>query len=67
MSDSQSANSSATPSGTNPAPGQHISMPTGTGSFLFTDIEESTDLVQKYPEASQALLARHHVLLHQAM
>ena len=36
-------------------------------TFLFTDIEGSTDLVQQYPDESQALLACHHDLLHQAM
>ncbi len=41
--------------------------PTGTVTFLFTDIEGSTDLAQRYPEAWPALLARHHALLHQAV
>jgi len=41
--------------------------PMGTVTFLFTDIEGSTDLVQQYPEAWPMLLARHQALLHQAM
>src|SRR5512142_1712295 len=41
--------------------------PTGTVTFLFTDIEGSTDLAQQYPDALPALLARHHDLLQQAI
>ncbi|HEX5809850.1 MAG TPA: adenylate/guanylate cyclase domain-containing protein, partial [Anaerolineales bacterium] len=37
--------------------------PTGTVTFLFTDIEGSTRLSQQYPEAMPALLARHHQIL----
>jgi hypothetical protein len=33
-----------------------ISLPTGTVSFLFTDIEGSTKLSQQYPNAMPALL-----------
>ncbi|HZY44431.1 MAG TPA: DUF4062 domain-containing protein, partial [Anaerolineae bacterium] len=43
------------------------SRPTGTVTFLFTDIEGSTDLAQQYPEALPALLARHHAILQQAI
>jgi predicted ATPase/class 3 adenylate cyclase len=42
-------------------------LPSGTVTFLFTDIEGSTDLAQKYPEALPALLARHHAILRQAI
>ncbi len=42
-------------------------LPMGTVTFLFTDIEGSTELAQKYPEALPTLLARHHVLLRQAI
>src|SRR5512143_793412 len=42
-------------------------LPTGTVSFLFTDIEGSTDLAQQYPEALPALLAQHHAILQQAI
>ena len=41
--------------------------PSGTVTFLFTDIEGSTALAQKYPDAMPALLARHHAILHQAV
>src|SRR5215217_5264696 len=43
------------------------SLPTGTVTFLFTDIEGSTDLAQQYPDALPALLARHNAILHQAI
>lgn len=39
-------------------------LPTGTVTFLFTDIEGSTKLAQQYPNAMPALLARHHAILH---
>jgi hypothetical protein len=38
-------------------------LPGGTVTFLFTDIEGSTDLAQQYPDAMPALLARHHAIL----
>ncbi len=43
------------------------SLPSGTVTFLYTDIEGSTDLAQQYPDALPALLARHHAILHQAI
>jgi predicted ATPase/class 3 adenylate cyclase len=42
-------------------------LPTGTVTFLFTDIEGSTPLAQQYPEAMPTLLARHHAILRQAI
>jgi Adenylate and Guanylate cyclase catalytic domain len=33
--------------------------PTGTVTFLFTDIEGSTKLWEQYPEAMKAVLAKH--------
>jgi predicted ATPase/class 3 adenylate cyclase len=42
-------------------------LPTGTVTFLFTDIEGSTTLAQQYPAALSALLARHHAILHEAI
>lgn len=42
-------------------------LPSGTVSFLFTDIEGSTKLAQQFPEAMPALLARHHEIMHQAI
>jgi len=41
--------------------------PTGTVSFLFTDIEGSVDVAREYPEALPSLLTRHHALLNQAV
>jgi Predicted ATPase len=41
--------------------------PSGTVTFLFTDIEGSTQLAQKYPNALPALLARHHEILNQSI
>lgn len=43
------------------------SLPTGTVTFLFTDIEGSTKLWQQYPEPMKATLIRHHRLLQQAI
>src|SRR5512139_1346334 len=42
-------------------------LPTGTVTFLFTDIEGSTSLAQQFPAEMPALLARHHAILHQAI
>lgn len=42
-------------------------LPSGTVTFLFTDIEGSTRLSQQYPESMPALLARHHEILDQAI
>ncbi len=42
-------------------------LPSGTVTFLFTDIEGSTKLAQQYPDFMPALLARHHAILNQAI
>jgi predicted ATPase/class 3 adenylate cyclase len=42
-------------------------LPSGTVTFLFTDIEGSTKLAQQYPEQMPALLARHHEILNKAI
>jgi predicted ATPase/class 3 adenylate cyclase len=42
-------------------------LPTGTVTFLFTDIEGSTQLWQRHPQAMPAALARHHELLRSAI
>ena len=42
-------------------------LPTGTVTFLFTDIEGSTQLWERHPEAMQAALARHDALLRAAV
>ncbi|MFN8460370.1 MAG: adenylate/guanylate cyclase domain-containing protein [Anaerolineales bacterium] len=36
-----------------------MNLPTGTVTFLFTDIEGSTKLWEKYPEAMKSALAKH--------
>src|SRR5687768_4585173 len=41
--------------------------PSGTVTFLFTDIEGSTRLAQEHPDAMPVLLARHNQILHQAI
>jgi predicted ATPase/class 3 adenylate cyclase len=38
-------------------------MPTGTVTFLFTDIEGSTKLAQEYPERWEPMRERHHAIL----
>jgi len=42
-------------------------LPSGTVTFLFTDIEASTKLAQQYPNQWEALRARHHAILQSAM
>ena len=44
-----------------------MTLPSGTVTFLFTDIEGSTKLSQQHPGAMPALLARHHEILNQAI
>src|SRR5579871_2094682 len=39
------------------------SLPTGTLTFLFTDIEGSTALWERHPDAMRAALARHDAIL----
>jgi len=41
--------------------------PAGTITFLFTDIEGSTRLVQAHPGAMKDALARHRALLQHAI
>ena len=43
------------------------SLPNGTVTFLFTDIEGSTKLAQEYPDQWEALRARHNAILQAAM
>jgi predicted ATPase/class 3 adenylate cyclase len=38
-------------------------LPTGTVTFLFTDVEGSTKLWERYPEAMRASMARHDEVL----
>jgi predicted ATPase/class 3 adenylate cyclase len=42
-------------------------LPTGTVTFLFTDIEGSTKLWQQYPHAMQNALACHHAILNETI
>lgn len=45
----------------------NTALPTGTITFLFTDIEGNTKLWETHPEAMQAAVARHDVLLQEAI
>jgi len=42
-------------------------LPSGTVTFLFTDIERSTQLWEQHPEAMQVGLARHDAMLRHAI
>lgn len=42
-------------------------LPTGTVTFLFSDIEGSTKLWQQHPDAMKAALARHNEILHKSI
>jgi class 3 adenylate cyclase len=42
-------------------------LPSGTVTFLFTDIENSTKLWEQFPEAMKAVLARHDEILGRAI
>ena len=42
-------------------------LPSGTVTFLFTDLEGSTRLWEEHPEAMQAALARHDEILREAI
>jgi len=42
-------------------------IPSGTVTFLFTDIEGSTQLWEQYPEAMKPALARHDAILREAI
>jgi len=42
-------------------------LPTGTVTFLFTDVEGSTKLWERYPEAMRATMARHDEVLREVM
>jgi len=41
--------------------------PSGTVTFLFTDIEGSTKLWEQYPEAMKVAVARHDIILQRAI
>jgi predicted ATPase/class 3 adenylate cyclase len=42
-------------------------LPSGTVTFLFTDLESSTRLWEEHPEAMHAAIARHDEILHKAI
>ena len=42
-------------------------LPSGTVTFLFTDMEDSTKLAHEYVEAYESARARHHAILHDAV
>ncbi len=42
-------------------------LPSGTVTFLFTDLEGSTRLWEEHPEAMRAALARHDAILRDAV
>ena len=44
-----------------------MNPPTGTVTFLFTDIEGSTRLWEEHPDAMRSALARHNTLVSQAI
>lgn len=46
---------------------EQMQFPTGTVTFLFTDIEGSTRLAQDYPQEMPDLLARHNAILNQSI
>jgi len=52
---------------TNPSIHSGQRLPTGTVTFLFTDIESSTQLWEGHPEAMKAAHARHEIILRQAV
>src|SRR6478609_1927699 len=42
-------------------------LPSGTVTFLFTDLESSTSLWQDHPEAMKSALVRHDVIVREAI
>ncbi len=42
-------------------------LPSGTVTFLFTDLEGSTRLWEEHPEAMQPALARHDEILRESV
>ncbi|MDX1377939.1 MAG: adenylate/guanylate cyclase domain-containing protein, partial [Anaerolineales bacterium] len=48
-------------------PSKGKALPTGTVTFLFTDIEGSTDLALTHPDTWETAKTRHHSILRQAI
>src|ERR1700730_16482999 len=44
-----------------------LALPSGNVTFLFTDIEGSTRLIERYPDAMETAQARHNTLLKNAI
>jgi class 3 adenylate cyclase len=44
-----------------------MTLPSGTVTFLFTDIEGSTKLAQEHPDKMPELLARHNAILNHSI
>jgi class 3 adenylate cyclase len=42
-------------------------LPSGTVTFLFSDVEGSTQLLERFPHTMGAALARHHELFEEIM
>jgi class 3 adenylate cyclase len=40
-----------------------VELPSGTVTFLFTDLESSTRLWEEFPDAMRGALARHDAIL----
>jgi class 3 adenylate cyclase len=65
---SWASSSTATQRGGAPSqPGQAIGLPSGTVTFLFTDLEVSTRLRDQEPDAMQDALVRHDAILRDAV
>src|SRR5574341_2435003 len=45
----------------------NVSLPSGTVTFLFTDIESSTKLAREHPDTWEQARVRHHELLRAAI
>jgi predicted ATPase/class 3 adenylate cyclase len=44
-----------------------VALPSGTVTFLFTDVEESTRLMEQYPEPYRQAIGRHLAIVSQAI
>ncbi|MDQ3699636.1 MAG: tetratricopeptide repeat protein, partial [Chloroflexota bacterium] len=55
------------PSAQGTLPGRVSPLPTGTVTFLFTDVEGSTRLLGQHPDAYRVAIRRHHDLLARAV
>src|SRR5262245_12742621 len=44
-----------------------VALPSGTVTFLFTDVEGSTRLMERYPEAYRHAISQHHAIVSRAV